>query len=220
MKNKITLIILIFIIIILLAVSIFFGINFTQNKNTIKQMEKSIENLNQQLESNKDNNISTTTENDNSNLPNSMVIPKFNSSNIDTSNIEGNIDSVEEEGHTISIGKADVSIGKTISSGSSSGLKTSTFNFEGNEYTFNGLNIVNAIHHFHGQGSQDYYAVLLEDGTVYYAVYTSGLDDKLNFEKLDIEDAVSIISLKTTQSGRILSRLGVITSDGVTHIIK
>ena len=47
--------------------------------------------------------------------------------------------------------------------------------------------------------------------------------EQVNFEfkKVNIENAVRILPLKTTnENGRILGRLGVITDDGVTHVIE
>ena len=96
------------------------------------------------------------------------------------------------------------------------GYNGTIFELNGKNYTFGGVKIVDAMYAMYGDGASSYYAVLLEDGTVQYAMDRN----ELTFKKANLENVVRIISLKTKNSaGRIVSTLGAITSDGVTHII-
>ncbi len=213
MKSKITLIILLVVIIFLGALSFFLGYHYKQNIDEIEVLKDKIQSYeNQKI----DNDNSKQPAVDSSNESNS-VEEKLKIVKVDENKIEGNVSSVQEQARIINVGQAQVSIGDRETLGNKS---RQVFRYKDNNYTFGengGPVIVDALYGALNDGSSYYYAVLLEDGSVEYAIEESDL----KFKKIEIKNVVRIVSLKTTDSnGKIYSKLGVITDDGVTHIIE
>ena len=209
MKSKITLVILLLIIICLAGTSIFFGYSYFNEKENVTTLTSEVETL---RESNEEKQEETEPSQVIENIVERLAIAKF-----DGNKVEGKASSVEELGRIVSVGQASVAIGNRSTLGNKS---QQVFRYRDVNYVFGdngGPNIVDAIYGTYNDGSSYYYAVLLEDGTVQYAKEQANFE----FKKVDIENAVRIVQLKITdENGRTGGRLGVITDDGVTHIIE
>ena len=209
MKSKITLIILLLLIVCLAGTSIFFGYSYFNEKENVTTLTSQVETL---RESNEEKQEETAPSQVIENIVEKLAIAKF-----DGNKVEGKANSVEELGRIVSVGQASVSLGNRSTLGNKS---QQVFRYKDVNYVFGdngGPNIIDAIYGTYNDGSSYYYAVLLEDGTVQYAKEQANFE----FKKVDIENAVRIIELKITdENGRIGGRLGVITDDGVTHIIE
>lgn len=209
MKSKITLVILLLLIVCLCGTSVFFGYNYFNEKENVTNLTSQVESLKESYEEKEEE---TEPSQVIENIVETFKIPEF-----DGNKVEGRATSVEEQGRIINVGEASVAIGNRSTLGNKS---QQVFRYRDNNYTFGengGPNIIDAIYGTYNDGSSYYYAVLLEDGTVYYA------KEQVNFEfkKVDLENAVRIIQLKVTdENGHIAGRLGVITDDGVTHIVE
>lgn len=209
MKSKITLVILLLLIVCLAGTSIFFGYSYFNEKENVTTLTSQVETL---RESNEEKQEETAPSQVIENIVEKLAIAKF-----DGNKVEGKANSVEELGRIVSVGQASVSLGNRSTLGNKS---QQVFRYKDVNYVFGdngGPNIIDAIYGTYNDGSSYYYAVLLEDGTVQYAKEQANFE----FKKVDIENAVRIIELKITdENGRIGGRLGVITDDGVTHIIE
>lgn len=209
MKSKITLVILLLLIVCLAGTSIFFGYSYFNEKENVTTLTSQVETL---RESNEEKQEETAPSQVIENVVEKLAIAKF-----DGNKVEGKANSVEELGRIVSVGQASVSLGNRSTLGNKS---QQVFRYKDVNYVFGdngGPNIIDAIYGTYNDGSSYYYAVLLEDGTVQYAKEQANFE----FKKVDIENAVRIIELKITdENGRIGGRLGVITDDGVTHIIE
>lgn len=209
MKSKITLVVLLLTIVCLAGASIFFGYKYFNEKENVTILTSEVETL---RESNEEKQEETEPSQVVENTIEKLAIAKF-----DGNKVEGNFSSVEEQGRIITVGEASVAVGDRSSLGNKA---NQVFRYRDNNYVFGengGPNIIDALYGTYDDGSSYYYAVLLEDGTVYYAKEQVSFE----FKKVNIENAVRILPLKTTsENGRILGRLGVITDDGVTHVIE
>lgn len=214
MKSKITLGILLVVIIFLGALAFFFGYHYKENTNEIESLRDKVQSYENQKLDDKNSDKMPTVE-----LPESSntVKEKIIIARIDENKIDRSVSSVKEQARIINVGQAQVSIGDRETLGNKS---KQVFRYKDNNYTFGengGPVIIDAIYGANNDGSSYYYAVLLEDGSVEYAIEESDL----KFKKSEITNAVRIVSLKVTDSnGRIYSRLGIITNDGVTHIVE
>lgn len=210
MKSKISLIILLVVIVFLGALSFFLGYKYFGEKDTVKALNSQIEILKNEQAINEQN--SSNTENGVSQVVENLTIPKF-----DSSKVEGNLSSVQEQGRLETIGEAQVAIGNRDTLGNKS---KQVFRYKNVNYTFGengGPEIIDVIYGIYGNGGTYYYAVLLEDGTVQYAIEGASLE----FKSIDIDNIVRIIELRDQDSnGIIFGRLGVITGDGVTHVVE
>lgn len=210
MKSKISLIILLVVIVFLGALSFFLGYKYFGEKDTVKALNSQIEILKNEQAINEQN--SSNTENGVSQVVENLTIPKF-----DSSKVEGNLSSVQEQGRLETIGEAQVAIGNRDTLGNKS---KQVFRYKNVNYTFGengGPEIIDVIYGIYGNGGTYYYAVLLENGTVQYAIEGASLE----FKSIDIDNIVRIIELRDQDSnGIIFGRLGVITGDGVTHVVE
>ena len=201
MKSKITLVILLLLIVCLAGTSIFFGYSYFNEKENVTTLTSQVETL---RESNEEKQEETAPSQVIENIVEKLAIAKF-----DGNKVEGKASSVEEQ--------ASVALGNRNTLGNKS---QQVFRYRDVNYVFGdngGPNIVDAIYGTYNDGGSYYYAVLLEDGTVQYAKEQANFE----FKKVDIENAVRIVQLKITdENGRTGGRLGVITDDGVTHIIE
>lgn len=211
MKSKITLIVVVTIMIFLLSCIFFLGYNCLKSENNIQALNKKIDSLTQlqEIESQKTEGRTTAE-------PSQVVeTEKLAIAKLESDKIEGDVTKVEEMFNTIKIGNATV---RRQSTGNEmiGNYQGQILEYNDKNYTFNGVKIIDAIYSIYGDGSSSYYAVLLEDGTVQYSIEMN----ELQFKKVELDNIVRIISLKTTNSdSRIISTLGVITSDGITHVI-
>lgn len=216
MKSKITLIVLLSVIFFLGALSFFLGYHYFKTQDEIDTLTGIVNELTKAPEVGEDVVVDETVNTDaTATEPTVKEVEKLAIAKFDPNKIDGVVESVEEIQNTISIGNAKV-LRQMAGGEIMGGYNGTIFELNGKNYTFGGTKIVDAIYASYGDGSASYYAVLLEDGTVQYAM--SGYD--LIFKKSTLENVVRIISLKTTTAeGRIVCTLGAITSDGVTHII-
>lgn len=209
MKSKITLVILLLLIVCLAGTSIFFGYSYFNEKENVTTLTSQVETL---RESNEEKQEETAPSQVIENIVEKLAIAKF-----DGNKVEGKANSVEEQGRIVSVGQASVALGNRNTLGNKS---QQVFRYRDVNYVFGdngGPNIVDAIYGTYNDGGSYYYAVLLEDGTVQYAKEQANFE----FKKVGIENAVRIVQLKITdENGRTGGRLGVITDDGVTHIIE
>ena len=224
MKSKITLTILIVVIVFLGALSFFFGYKYLDSDEKINELTAQVESLNnekQEIETQLGNKEGTDNVQNEVQSVEKLTIPKVDNSKIDASNSGLEVEEVLESGVSKSIDNTLSYIIGSKTSYSSSGVTNYDFQFRLNDkkYNFVGKQIVDVQIQSHGTATSAYIIVLLDDGTIQYALKNYDTTD-LQFKEYDLKDVVRImqVAVKTT-NGRITSRVGAITSDGYTHIL-
>ena len=224
MKSRITLIILIVVIVFLGALSFFFGYKYLNSDEKINELTAQVESLSnekQEIETQLGEKEGTDNVQNEVQTVEKLTIPKVDSSKIDASNSGLEVEEVLETGVIKNIDNSLSYIMGPTTSYYSGGESNYDFQFRLNDrkYSFDGKQIVDVQTQSHGTATSAYIIVLLDDGTIQYALKNYDTTD-LQFEEYDLKDVVRIaqIAVKTT-NGRTTSRVGAITSDGYTHIL-
>ena len=224
MKSKITLIILIVVIVFLGALTFFFGYKYLNSDEKINELTAQVESLSnekQELEVQLGNKEETENIQNEVQTVEKLTIPKIDNNKIDAANSGLEIEEVLESGVIKNIDNSLSYIIGPTTSYYSGGESNYDFQFRLNDkkYNFDGKQIVDVQTQSHGTATSAYIIVLLDDGTIQYALKNYDTTD-LQFKEYDLKNVVRImqVAVKTT-SGRATSRVGAITSDGYTHIL-
>ena len=224
MKSRITLIILIVVIVFLGALSFFFGYKYLNSDEKINELTAQVESLSnekQEIETQLGEKEGTDNVQNEVQTVEKLTIPKVDSSKIDASNSGLEVEEVLESGVIKNIDNSLSYIMGPTTSYYSGGESNYDFQFRLNDrkYSFDGKQIVDVQTQSHGTATSAYIIVLLDDGTIQYALKNYDTTD-LQFEEYDLKDVVRIaqIAVKTT-NGRTTSRVGAITSHVYTHIL-
>lgn len=215
MKSKITLVILLVIIIFLGALSFYFGYEYFKTKDEVNALNSQVDILKKEQVLNESN--KEIIENDENEVVETLSIPKFDSNKVDASVIQNaQVTNIEEIGY-IEEGTNDFSYVTGPSQNPGFQVK-----YKGKEYILsNTANIIDTKNNRSGSNGTWYKVFLLDDGTIKYAFMTAEDNENTNLEIKDynLKDVVALVNISYTTARGNYSRLGAITSDGVTHIL-
>lgn len=223
MKSKITLIILISVIVFLGALSFFFGYKYLNSNDKVNELTKQVESLSKekeeiQVQVNEEENKEVEKE---IKTVEKLAIAKLDPNKVDTSRSGLDVEEVIESGVSKSIDNTlSYIVGPTTSyPGYTIDNYDYQFRFNDKKYDFDGKQIVEVQTQSHRTATSWYIIVLLDDGTIRYALKNYDTTD-LEFKEYDLQDIVKItqVAVKVV-GGKITSRVGAITNDGVTHVL-
>ncbi len=227
MKSKITLIILIVVIVFLGALSFFFGYKYLDTNDKVNELTAQVDTLNKEKEEiqaqiNEENNEEDNKEAEPEiQVVEKLTIAKLDPNKVDISRSGLDVEEVIENGVKKNLSTdLDYIVGPTTSyPGFTIDYYDFQFRFNDKTYNFDGKQIVEVQTQSHGASSSWYIIVLLDDGTIRYALRNYNTTD-LDFKEYDLQDVVKIIPVAVkTSEGKIIPRVGAITSDGVTHVL-
>ena len=213
MKSKITLVILLVIIIFLGALSFFLGYKYLNEKDTVKALNSQVEILKNEQVINEQN--SSNSENGSNQVVEVLSIPKFDSSKVDTSAL-GNVEITNiKEVECVEENPSDF----IYVTGPQAYFQV---RYKAKNYTIsNTANIIDAKNNSVGSAGIWHKVFLLDDGTLKYTLV--GADDpenkELEIKDYDLNNVVALVNVSYTTPRGTYTRLGAITSDGVTHIL-
>ncbi|MBQ8379696.1 MAG: hypothetical protein IJX34_02655 [Clostridia bacterium] len=211
MKSKITLVILLAIILFLGALSLFFGYYYFKTEGELETLTGIVNELTKVPEDTTGIEVEEPVE--------KIAIAKFDSTKLDNS-ARTSVVNPEESAYTVSLGDITYRKGpkKSITSSSIYELDYQ-IKYKTQTYTLSETaNILDVRGQHAGVSSRNYIIILMDDGTIKYSLveYESTTLEFKDYS--EIKDAVALVNLGTT-NGKPQVSVGVITSDGVTHIL-
>ncbi len=217
MKSKITLVILLVIIIFLGSLSFFLGYKWYKEKDNVQALNIQIEILKNEQEINEQNN--NNTENGASQVVEVLAIPKFDSNKVDISEREdAKPTNIKEEGSFNYKGEDGLSYTLGPKTENSKQLK-----YRGKEYDISTTaNIIDVCYQSPGYAGANFVIFLLDDGTIKYTFirYDNNENAELEIKDYNLKNVVALKGFSYTGvTGKVISCVGAITNDGVTHLL-
>lgn len=222
MKSKVTLIILLSVILFLGALSFFFGYHYLKTGDELEALTARVNELTQTPETDGDvvdDTTDTTVDEPTVVQTEKLAIANFDASKVDNS-ARTDMTGVVESGTIVNVGDVAYRIGpkENITSSARDEINYQ-IRYKEQTYTLSETaNIVDVRFQNAGVSSKNYMIILMDDGTIKYSLIEYEATTLEFKDYTQVKDVVALVNVANA-SGRPMVGVGLITSDGVTHIL-